>query len=117
MGRETEGMVRRERGGWRAQQSRAGLGRTARTFFFDQPLQTPVHGLAGQLAGEHEGDLGFAAGPNQSGIDDAETLGNESQPCTQVREAVIGILWISWSARAVSGQRRGEGCGSHNGRE
>jgi len=57
-------------------------------------FETPVDGLAGELAGEQEGDFSFTGAPEQRGVDDAETLGNEGEPCTEVGEAIGRILWV-----------------------
>lgn len=60
--------------------------------FFDEALEGEVDGLAGKLAGEHEHDLGFARGPDQGDVDDAEGLGHEGQPGAEVGDGVGGVL-------------------------
>lgn len=45
--------------------------------FLEEPLQREVQGLASQLAGKGEGDLGFAGGEDEGGVDDAEGLREE----------------------------------------
>ena len=49
----------------------------ARALLLDEALEGEVGGLAGELAGEEEGDLGLARGPEQRGVDDAQGLRKE----------------------------------------
>jgi hypothetical protein len=70
---------------------------TPRSLFLNQALQTPVKGLAAHLAHKHQHDLDFAVAPYEGCVDDAEPLGHEREPCTEVRDAVRGVLQnVSW---------------------
>lgn len=63
-----------------------------RAFPLDDALQGKVDGLAAELACEHEDDFGFAGGPDQGRVDDAEGLGHEGEPGAEVGYWVGGVL-------------------------
>ena len=67
---------------------------TRRPFLLDQPLQEKIQELTPKLPNAHEHDLGFAGGPYQGRVDDAESLGHEGEPGAEVGYWVVGILVI-----------------------
>ena len=64
-----------------------------RPFFFDQPLERKVGGLAGELSREHEDHFGFARGPDQGCVDDAERLRDEGEPGAEEGDGVVWVLF------------------------
>ena len=67
-----------------------------RSLLLDQALECKVGGLAGELAGEHEDHFGFAGGPDQGHVDDAERLGDEGEPGAEEGD---GVVWVLYSER------------------
>lgn len=63
-----------------------------RSFFFDDALQGEIDSFAGELAGKHEEDFGFARGPDQGDVDDAEGLGHEGEPGAEVGDGIGRVL-------------------------
>lgn len=72
-----------------------------RSFLLDEALEEKIDGLAAQLAGKHEHDLGLAGGPDQGYVDDTEGLGDEGEPGAEVGDWIGGVL-LFW-------ERGGEG--------
>lgn len=64
----------------------------ARALLLDEALEDEVEGLAGELAGEEEGDFDFARGEDQGEVDDAEGLGEEGEVCAEEGDVVVGVL-------------------------
>lgn len=62
------------------------------SLLFDDAFEGEVDGFAGELAGEHEKDFGFAGGPDEGDVDDAEGLGDEGEPGAEVGDGVGGVL-------------------------
>lgn len=83
-----------------------------RAVLLEDALEGEVEGLAGELAGEGERDLGLAGGEDQGGVDDAERLGEEGEVGTEEGELVVGVLFAEMSVlRAL--EERGERNAAH----
>jgi hypothetical protein len=55
-------------------------------------LQEEVQRFAAHLAREHQKNLDFTRSPDQSHIDDTESLRDESKPCREIGDWVMWIL-------------------------
>ena len=77
---------------------------TSRTLLLEVTFEHPIEGLTGHLAGEHEANLNLAIRPYQRCIDYAQPLRHESQPGTEVGDAVRGVL--AGSALSTEGSSR-----------
>lgn len=63
-----------------------------RALLLDQALEAEVDDLAGELAGEHQGDFDFAGEEDEGRVDDAEGLGEEGEVGADEGEQVVGVL-------------------------
>jgi hypothetical protein len=72
---------------------------TAWPLLLDIPLQYPVQRLARHLPRKHEHYLNLAVRPYQRCVYYAEGLRHEGEPCTEVGNAIGGVL------RVLEGQK------------
>ncbi len=69
----------------------------ARALLLDQALEDKVERLAGELAGEEQGDFDLARCEDEGQVDDAERLRQEGEVCAEERDAVVGVLGRRWT--------------------
>ena len=79
----------------------AAAGNAGGTRLLDEALEEEVGGLAGELAGEEEEDLGLAGGQEESSIDYYESLGDEGEVGAEVGDGICWILGVllAWGQR------------------
>lgn len=83
-----------------------------RAVLLEEALEGEVDGLAGELAGEHERDFGFAREEDEGGVDDAEGLREEGEVGAEEGEFVVGILeTVHLSVMGSLGCLGGQGMG------